>query len=133
MSDPEPSPPGQIDFEDVFEAAPCGYLLADADGRVLRANRTLAGWLGVAATELCGRRLPDLLTVPGKIFYETHFAPTLRMTGTLNEVALELMAADRRKLSVLVSANECRAGEGSGIRFQADEQYLQEQFDVVLL
>jgi len=118
LSDPEPSPPGQIDFEDVFEAAPCGYLLADAEGRVLRANRTLAGWLGVAATELCGRRLPDLLTVPGKIFYETHFAPTLRMTGSLNEVALELVAADRRKLSVLVSANECRASEGSGIRFR---------------
>ena len=107
-----------IDFEDVFETAPCGYLLADGHGRVVRANRTFAGWIGITSAELCGRRLPDLLTVPGKIFYETHFAPTLRMTGSLNEVALELVTADRRKLYVLVSANESRIDNGSGFRFR---------------
>ena len=95
-----------IDFEALFDTAPCGYLVSDRDGRLLRANRTFAGWLDVRPEELVGRRLPDLLTVPGKIFYETHFAPTLRMQGRLNEIALELVAADRRRLPVLVNANE---------------------------
>lgn len=112
------SPPAPIDFEDIFEMAPCGYLLANGDGRVVRSNRTFAGWIGVPPTELRGKRLSDLLTVPGKIFYETHFAPTLRMTGSLNEVALELVTADLRKLSVLVSANESRIDNGSGIGFR---------------
>lgn len=118
MSEAQPTDTGVVDFEDVFESAPCGYLLADGDGRVVRANRTFAGWIGVAPADLIGERLPDLLTVPGKIFYETHFAPTLRMTGSLNEVALELVTANRRKLSVLVSANGRAADVASGIRFQ---------------
>jgi len=118
LSEAQPTDTGVVDFEDVFESAPCGYLLADGDGRVVRANRTFAGWIGVAPADLIGERLPDLLTVPGKIFYETHFAPTLRMTGSLNEVALELVTANRRKLSVLVSANGRAADVASGIRFQ---------------
>lgn len=113
------SPPAPIDFEDVFETAPCGFLLTDRDGRVVRANRTFARWIGVIPAELRGKRVPDLLTIPGKIFYETHFAPTLRMTGALNEVALELLTADQRRLSVLVNANESRTGSsaGNGLRF----------------
>ncbi len=108
MSDPDTpaiAAATTIDFEALFETAPCGYLVSDRDGRLVRVNRTFAGWLGVTPDDLRGRRLPDLLTVAGKIFYETHFAPTLRMQGRLDEVALELVAADRRRLPVLVNAN----------------------------
>ena len=99
-----------LDFEDLFETAPCGYLLADRDGRLVRANRTFADWIGEDRDALRGRRLPDLLSVPGKIFFETHFAPMLRMHGRCNEVALELMTADRRKIPVLVNATENQTG-----------------------
>lgn len=95
-----------IDFEDLFETGPCGYLLADGNGRLVRVNQTFADWIDSRPDALCGRRLPDLLTVPGKIFYETHFAPALRMHGRLNEIALEIVAADQRKIPVLVNAQE---------------------------
>lgn len=99
----------------MFETAPCGYLLADSDGRLIRANRTFADWIGVRPDELPGRRVPDLLTVPGRIFYETHFAPTLRMQGRLNEIALDFVTVDKRKIPVLVNANESRI-EGDNSR-----------------
>jgi sigma-B regulation protein RsbU (phosphoserine phosphatase) len=104
------------DDADLFETAPCGYLLADADGRLTRVNRTFAGWIGQAADTLVGKRLSDLLTAPGRIFYETHFAPTLRMRGRLDEIALELIAANERRLSVLVNAVEHRDGEVRSVR-----------------
>ncbi|NML04156.1 PAS domain-containing sensor histidine kinase [Sphingomonas sp. G-3-2-10] len=107
---------GAIDFEDLFETAPCGYLLTDRDGRLVRANRTFANWIGSSPDALCGKRLPELLTVPGKIFYETHFAPTLRMQGRLDEIALDLVTADQRKLSVLVNASEARRADGKDIQ-----------------
>src|ERR1044072_418579 len=91
-----------IDFRDLFETAPCGYLLTDCDGQLTRANRTFADWVGEAPESLRGRRFSDLLSVAGKIFYETHFAPTLRMRGRLNEIALELVGGDRGKLAVVV-------------------------------
>ena len=101
------------DFEDLLENAPCGYLSTDKDGRISRANRTLANWLGTEPAALAGRRFSDLLTTGGKLFYETHFAPLLRMQGSFSEVALDLVREDGRKLPVLVSAVERRDCDGN--------------------
>lgn len=101
------------DLEDLFEDAPCGYIAADKNGWISRANRTLANWLGTDPGALAGRRFSDLLTVGGKLFYETHFAPLLRMQGSFSEVALDLCCADGKKLPVLVSAVERRDDDGN--------------------
>ena len=93
-----------LDFEELFEAAPCGYVLADRDGRIMRTNRTLLGWLGHANDALVGKRICDLMPITGKIFYETHFAPTLHMQGRLNEVAIELVHRDGKRIPMLVNA-----------------------------
>lgn len=104
------------DLEDLYENAPCGYLSLAADGVIVKANRTLAGWLGTQSVELLGKRFYELLNVPGKIFYETHFAPLLRMQGYFNEVALDLMGPDGRRLPVLANAAERRTSDG-GVQF----------------
>jgi sigma-B regulation protein RsbU (phosphoserine phosphatase) len=104
------------DLDDLYENAPCGYLSLAADGVIVKANRTLAGWLGMQSFELLGKRFYDLLNVPGKIFYETHFAPLLRMQGHFNEVALDLVGPDGRKLPVLANAAERRSSDG-GVQF----------------
>jgi sigma-B regulation protein RsbU (phosphoserine phosphatase) len=75
------------DLEDLYENAPCGYLSLGPDGKIVRVNATLCNWLGKTAGELIGTRLRDLLNVAGSIFYETHFAPLLRMQGFFEEVA----------------------------------------------
>jgi sigma-B regulation protein RsbU (phosphoserine phosphatase) len=104
------------DLDDLYENAPCGYLSLAADGVIVKANRTLAGWLGMQSFELLGKRFYDLLNVPGKIFYETHFAPLLRLQGHFNEVALDLVGPDGRKLPVLANAAERRSSDG-GVQF----------------
>jgi PAS domain S-box-containing protein len=100
------------DLRDLFENAPCGYVSARPDGRIVRVNATLAEWLGKAPAELIGKRLPDLLNIAGKIYYETHFAPLLRMQGAFREVALDMVRADGGALPVLVNAMERRDAEG---------------------
>ncbi len=92
------------DLEDLFEHAPCGYLSAGPDGRILRSNETFTAWTGHSADAIVGRRFHDLLTIPGKIYYETHFAPLLRMQGSFNEVALDIVRADGSRFPVLVNA-----------------------------
>ena len=86
-------PPNE-DLEDLYENAPCGYLSLGADGRIVKSNRTLSTWLGYPPEELLGKRLRELLNVAGQMFYETHFAPLLRMHGFFNEVALDLVRPD---------------------------------------
>jgi len=102
-----------IDYEDLFETAPCGYLATDGDGRILRANRTFSDWTGFGGDVLAGRHFADLLPVAGKIFYETHFAPMLHIHGAFNEVALDIVTADGRRTPVLVNAAVRRDGDGS--------------------
>lgn len=104
------------DLEDLFENAPCGYASALPNGRLSRVNRTLAAWTGYTAEQLVGRRFLDLLNIAGKIYYETHFAPLLRMQGFFNEVALDIVRADGAALPVLVNA-VARRDETGELRF----------------
>lgn len=107
-----------LDYEDIFEHAPCGYVVADHDGRFSRVNRTFAELVGQGPEQLRGKRFPDILSLPGRIFYETHFAPILRMQGRLNEVAIDLVHADGRRIAVLVNATESGDdSKGRQIRF----------------
>lgn len=96
------------DLTDLFESAPCGYVVLSPAGRILRANRTLGRWLGLPVEEIVGRPFRDLLTIPGRIFYETNFAPLLRIQGAFEEVALDMLSADGEKLPMLVNASERR-------------------------
>ena len=104
------------DLEDLFENAPCGYVSALPNGQITRVNLTLASWLGCESGQLVGRRFQELLNIGGKIYYETHFAPLIRMQGFFNEVALDLVRTDGRLLPVLVNAVERRDDEGR-VRF----------------
>jgi phosphoserine phosphatase RsbU/P len=105
-------PSSSEDLEDLYENAPCGYLSLRPDGRIVKVNLTLCTWLGKSPEELMGNRFRDLLNVPGSIFYETHFAPLLRMQGFFHEVALDLIRADGTKVAVLANAAERRDDDG---------------------
>jgi sigma-B regulation protein RsbU (phosphoserine phosphatase) len=94
------------DLKDLYENAPCGYLSLRADGRIVKVNQTFCRWTGYAPGDVIGKRLHDFLNVAGRIFYETHFAPLLRMQGSFNEVALELVKNDGARFPVLVNAAE---------------------------
>ena len=46
-----------------------------------------------AAGQMVGKRFSDFLTMPGRIYYETHIAPLLRMQGFFNEFAIDMVTA----------------------------------------
>jgi PAS domain S-box-containing protein len=92
-------------LEDLYEQAPCGYVSTYPDGTFAKVNQTFLDWIGYERTELlAGKRLQDLLTVGGKIFYETHYTPLLHMQGFVQEVAFELRCRDDRHLPVLANS-----------------------------
>lgn len=101
------------DLEDLYENAPCGYLSLGADGRIVKSNRTLSNWIGYEPAQLQGKRLRELLNIAGQMFYETHFAPLLRMQGHFNEVALDFVKADGTTVQVLANAAERRDAAGA--------------------
>ncbi|MFE3095211.1 PP2C family protein-serine/threonine phosphatase [Streptomyces sp. NPDC059248] len=99
--------------EDLYEHAPCGYLSTLLDGRIAKVNATLLEWLGYERADLVGRRhFSDLLTVGGRIYHETHFAPLLMMRGDIGGIALELKAADGTRLPVMVTSTVKKGRDG---------------------
>lgn len=104
-----PKPSASV-FEDLFEHAPCGYLVLDASGTTEKVNATLLGWLGYTAEEALDRHLTDFLPVTGRIAFETHLMPLLRLQGFCHEIAFDLRKKDGSKLPVMISASEARDG-----------------------
>lgn len=91
--------------EDLYENAPCGYILAYPDRRIARVNATLLEWLGYERNTLIGKRFTDLLAVGSRIHYETHFALLLQLRGQLAGITVDLITADDTRLAVFVTAN----------------------------
>jgi PAS domain S-box-containing protein len=90
--------------EELYENAPCGYISSSTDGTIVRVNQTFLNWTGHSREAVVGRRLRDFLPLAGRVFYETHFDPLLRMQGFVREMALEITCAGGRLLPVLVNA-----------------------------
>jgi sigma-B regulation protein RsbU (phosphoserine phosphatase) len=110
---PESHPANKADdLEDLFENAPCGYLAIGSDGRIVRANATIARWIGVDGRSLANTPFRDLLSVPSRILYETNVAPLLRLQGRFEDVALDLLTGESDKLVVLANALERRDADG---------------------
>jgi signal transduction histidine kinase/CheY-like chemotaxis protein len=87
-----------------FEHAPCGLLVTTADGAILRANAAICDWLGYRQAELVGqKRVPDLLSIGGRLFFQTHCGPLLSIQGSIAEVQLEILTRARVRLPVLIN------------------------------
>jgi phosphoserine phosphatase RsbU/P len=105
---------GPIDeYRDLFEHAPCGYLTIGSDGRITKVNATLTAWTGFEADKFVGRRLHQFLNMAGRIYFETHIAPLLRMQGFFSEFALDFETAAGERLPVIANAAERRDADGT--------------------
>lgn len=100
--------------EELYEQAPCGYLSTLMDGTIAKINSTLLEWLGLTRQQVVGRmRFADLLTVGGKLYHETHFAPLLQMNGEVSGIALDIKTTDGRRMPVLVTS-KVKTGDDGG-------------------
>jgi len=100
-ADPAPLPEARLLYDD----APCGLLVTSIDGTIQRVNHTFCRWIGYDTATLVGQmKFQDLLTMGGRIFHQTHWAPLLQMQGSVAEVKLEVAHRDGRKLPMVINA-----------------------------
>jgi phosphoserine phosphatase RsbU/P len=93
------------DSNALFENAACGLLLTDPDGTIRRANQTFCRWVGYSPEDLVGRlRIQDLLTMGGRIFHQTHWAPLLQIQGSVAEVKLDVVHRADHTIPMMLNA-----------------------------
>jgi sigma-B regulation protein RsbU (phosphoserine phosphatase) len=61
---------------------------------------------------MIGKRFGDFLNIAGRIYYETHIAPLLRMQGFFNEFAIEFVTAAGEPIQMISNALEGRDAVG---------------------
>jgi sigma-B regulation protein RsbU (phosphoserine phosphatase) len=103
------------DFDDFFENSLSGYIVTDFEGKIIRVNGRVSAWLKGPSEQFKNKRFSDLLAVGGKIYFETHLWPLLRMQGYFDEVAVELADFGEGKIPVLINGYEKRGNDGTPI------------------
>jgi signal transduction histidine kinase/CheY-like chemotaxis protein/HPt (histidine-containing phosphotransfer) domain-containing protein len=99
--------------EDLYEHAPCGYLSTLPNGLIVKINATMLQWMGLERQEvLLKKRLQDLLSIGGKMFYETHHAPLMQMQGFVNELSYDLTPRAGGILPVLINSVQLKDDAG---------------------
>ncbi len=91
-------------MDELLNTAPCGFLSFADDGTILQANATLADWLGYAPRELTGASIERILSIGGRIFYQTHISPLLKLHGRAEEIYFSLKTKSGGSLPVLTNA-----------------------------
>ena len=103
---------GVPDAEALYQHAPCALLLTNDKGLILKVNQIFCRWLGYTPDQLVGvRKLQELLTVGGRIFYQTHWMPLLVMQRSIAEVKLDFLTAEGKVLPMVLNAGR-REHEG---------------------
>jgi sigma-B regulation protein RsbU (phosphoserine phosphatase) len=93
------------DPNELYENAPCGYVSTRPDGTIVKVNQTFLAWTGFPRDALVGRRrLQELFAMGDRIFYETHYAPLLRMQGMVREIAVDVVLQSGERLPVLANS-----------------------------
>lgn len=90
---------------ELFDNAPCGFVLIDELGQVMSANRTLSDWVAVAPDDFAGQPVTSIFSHASSVVFETSLLPLLRLQRDVSGVSLDLAAKDGTTTPVMMSAN----------------------------
>ena len=91
-------------MDELFNNAPCGFLAFADDGKIDEVNATLLALLGYEREELSGLHVEKIFPAAGRIFYQTHFFPLLKLKEKVEEIYLDLRSKTGESIPVLVNA-----------------------------
>ena len=89
---------------ELLDRLPCGVVSFDDRGTIVVANAPLAAMLGYGRDELVGRPVETLLTVAGRIFFQTHLFPLVRLHGRAEELFVLFRRKDGSDVGTLLNA-----------------------------
>ncbi len=89
-------------MDEQLNLAPCGYFLLNADWEIIDSNQKFKE---ITKSEKPSEYLPDLLTAPSRIYFQTYFLPTIVLHKQVREMYLNFRI-DKRTIPALLNVNE---------------------------
>jgi signal transduction histidine kinase len=97
---------------DLINQLPGGVVLINEAGLITMINSTAEQHLGYASGQLIEQSFSRLLTVAGRLFYQTHFYPLVNLHGRVDEVSLTLVSRTGKRVPVLLNALRQQQDDG---------------------
>jgi two-component system cell cycle sensor histidine kinase/response regulator CckA len=122
-------------YRDLYDNAPDGYCVVDADSLIGAINATQLNWLGYSRRQVIGRmQLADLL-VPEEQHQVARLLDQCKHEGHLENVERTLMSRDERRLPVRLNmrAMHDAAGQCIGFRVTTREITKEKELEAQLL
>ena len=91
-------------MQEIDPLLPCGVLVLDAESCIVSINVFACTLLEYEADELIGVRIDKLLTVPSRIYFQTHIYPLITLRKVASELYLNLQTRQRAQVPVLLNA-----------------------------
>lgn len=89
--------------ERLLDIIPCGVISFEANGQVLYCNQKFQDFIGYTAAEIIGQKIEKFLTLPGRVFFQTHLLPLLRLQNTVEEVFVNFKAKSGQSLPMFLN------------------------------
>ncbi len=100
-------------YEELYQQAPCGYLITDDTWTITAANDTFLTWTGYSSDEVRGKPLPQLMPIGDRLLHATNSVARMQLTGAVSEVSLEIIDAAGNRIAALLTAVRATGTDGS--------------------
>jgi PAS domain S-box-containing protein len=103
----------ELESDSFYNDSPSGHFSTDGNGIINKINDTLLVWLGYAKEDIIGKvTWQSLLSMGGKMYFETHYSPLLQMQGFVQEISFEMVKKDKTRLPILINTKQIRDENG---------------------
>lgn len=100
-------------LQEIFDNAPCGFIISDAAGGVVDANNTILKWLGYSRDEVVHSLSVEGIIGPDGLGDFRMAYSKLMENGALDEFRTEIRARNGEEIPVVISAAVIRDSDGS--------------------
>jgi sigma-B regulation protein RsbU (phosphoserine phosphatase) len=101
---------------DDLDTAPGGFVAFSDAGVIIDLNTTLLKILAYSNKALLtGKSIESIFSVAGRIFYQTHFFPLLKLHGNADEIFFRLKTKEGKEVPVICNAVRKVKDDGTGI------------------
>lgn len=91
------------ELDDLYNYAPCGYHSVDAEGAVVKMNKTELSWLGYEKEDVIGKPFKNYLTPESRKIYSAQFEQ-YKQSGHQKDLELELVQKNGDRRPVLLNS-----------------------------
>ena len=91
-------------MQEITPLIPCGVFVLNAESYIVSINPFACSLLEYEAAELVGQRIDRLLTIPSRIYFQTHIYPLITLRKVASELYLNVQTRQRVQIPVLLNA-----------------------------